>query len=222
MIKNVAGYDLTKFMVGSHGVFGTPVTITVRTYRRPMGAIIVRQDFQAGVVGASCRRRFGRTGHIVRGSEILLGFLGDASHIDFYERKVLELFPLEKRRRAVDEDIADREKLWRAKERSCFRASVPPASIGVFVEQAKLEQWVADAAFGVVMGGVSESAREKVVIAAEASGGLDSSVAQGRSRNEPINLLHLSTNEGERQIIERLKEAFDPQRRLPSLPWLKP
>ena len=41
-VKNVAGYDLTKFMVGSHGVFGRLVTITTRTYRRPDRALVAR------------------------------------------------------------------------------------------------------------------------------------------------------------------------------------
>ena len=37
-MKNVAGYDLTKFMVGQGGVFGQVETIVTRTYRRPSGA----------------------------------------------------------------------------------------------------------------------------------------------------------------------------------------
>src|SRR3954465_3458173 len=41
-VKNVAGYDLTKFMVGQHGVFGQLVSITTRTYRRPRGAVVAR------------------------------------------------------------------------------------------------------------------------------------------------------------------------------------
>ncbi len=41
-VKNVAGYDLTKFMVGQSGVFGRLVTITARTYRRPVSALLVR------------------------------------------------------------------------------------------------------------------------------------------------------------------------------------
>ena len=32
-VKNVAGYDLTKFAVGQRGVFGRIVTLTTRTYR---------------------------------------------------------------------------------------------------------------------------------------------------------------------------------------------
>src|SRR5947207_12535008 len=43
-VKNVAGYDLTKFMVGQGGVFGKLVTVTTRTYKRPTGAVIARFD----------------------------------------------------------------------------------------------------------------------------------------------------------------------------------
>ena len=39
-VKNVAGYDLTKFMVGQRGVFGKLVTITTRMYKQPAGAIV--------------------------------------------------------------------------------------------------------------------------------------------------------------------------------------
>ena len=41
-VKNVAGYDLTKFMVGQRGVFGRLVTVTTRTYRRPDVAVRLR------------------------------------------------------------------------------------------------------------------------------------------------------------------------------------
>src|SRR4051812_17278582 len=39
-LKNVAGYDLTKFMIGQGGVFGKLVTVTTRTYARPSAALI--------------------------------------------------------------------------------------------------------------------------------------------------------------------------------------
>src|SRR5204863_9510330 len=41
-VKNVAGYDLTKFMVGQGGTFGELVTITTRTHRRPEAALLAR------------------------------------------------------------------------------------------------------------------------------------------------------------------------------------
>src|SRR5436189_4201397 len=39
-VKNVAGYDLTKFIVGQYGIFGHLVTITTRTYKRPTDALL--------------------------------------------------------------------------------------------------------------------------------------------------------------------------------------
>src|SRR5258705_3446708 len=41
-VKNVAGYDLTKFMVGQRGIFGRLVTVTTRTYRKPSGSVLAR------------------------------------------------------------------------------------------------------------------------------------------------------------------------------------
>src|SRR6476646_4802574 len=40
VVKNVAGYDLTKFIVGSAGVFGRIITVTTRTWLRPAGALV--------------------------------------------------------------------------------------------------------------------------------------------------------------------------------------
>ena len=34
-VKNVAGYDLTKFMVGQYGMFGKILTLTTRAYKAP-------------------------------------------------------------------------------------------------------------------------------------------------------------------------------------------
>src|SRR5207302_2677736 len=42
--KNVAGYDLTKLMVGQQGILGRVVTITTRTYRRPAGALVLKLE----------------------------------------------------------------------------------------------------------------------------------------------------------------------------------
>src|SRR5207248_5943178 len=43
-VKNVAGYDLTKFMVGQYGIFGKVVTLTSRAYKAPDAALLVRFD----------------------------------------------------------------------------------------------------------------------------------------------------------------------------------
>jgi glycolate oxidase FAD binding subunit len=49
-VKNVAGYDLTKFMVGQRGVFGRLVTVTTRTYKLPAGAAIARFEPKASLL----------------------------------------------------------------------------------------------------------------------------------------------------------------------------
>src|SRR5436190_16621966 len=51
-VKNVAGYDLTKFIVGNAGLFGRLVTITTRTYRRPRGALLAIFDPDVARVSA--------------------------------------------------------------------------------------------------------------------------------------------------------------------------
>src|SRR5437016_3507947 len=43
-VKNVAGYDLTKFMVGQYGIFGKLVTLTTRTYKAPEHALVAMFD----------------------------------------------------------------------------------------------------------------------------------------------------------------------------------
>src|SRR5215212_8366616 len=49
-VKNVAGYDLTKFMVGQGGVFGRLVTLTTRTYRRPTVALLARFPARQAII----------------------------------------------------------------------------------------------------------------------------------------------------------------------------
>src|SRR5207253_7130541 len=39
-VMNVAGYDLTKFMVGEYGIFGKLLSITTRTYKRITVALL--------------------------------------------------------------------------------------------------------------------------------------------------------------------------------------
>ena len=56
-VKNVAGYDLTKFIVGSFGVFGRLITFTARTYRKPDGAVLARFARPGEASTHSCRRR---------------------------------------------------------------------------------------------------------------------------------------------------------------------
>src|SRR5438128_4583265 len=72
-VKNVAGYDLTKFMVGSYGIFGKVVTITTRTYKRPTDAILATFEPDVGklnlLLTTTCRPQWA----LVNGYSLLCG-----------------------------------------------------------------------------------------------------------------------------------------------------
>src|SRR5688572_5212393 len=76
-VKNVAGYDLTKFVVGQNGMFGRLVTVTTRTYRTPAGAIHARfgPDVRLllSVIPTAKRPQWA----ILNRDALWLGYLGD-------------------------------------------------------------------------------------------------------------------------------------------------
>jgi FAD/FMN-containing dehydrogenase len=240
-VKNVAGYDLTKFMVGSHGVFGRLVTVTARTYARPAGALLVKHAPTGGTAGVAAppfaetlERHVGvlaallptpmRPQWALLTSEALwCGYLADVRTLDWYEANAATAGadatgaggaspPVEISRRGVQDDIDHRAALWRAGEGTPFRASVPPAKLPSFVSQLTPGEWVADPAFGIVLGSVADDAQRQPLRDAAAQAGGTLVFGAGRS-------LDVSTNPAERQIIERLKAAFDPDNRLNPLPW---
>jgi hypothetical protein len=120
-------------------------------------------------------------------------------------------------RRAVEADVAERAGKWdagrEAEEGSVpWRAVVPPARLGGLWEgSGSVEGW-ADAAFGSAMGRFRTAVeRQRWEEAVRAVGGTVR-VGEGASAT-------FSTTAAERQIIERLKAAFDPDGKLNPLPW---
>ena len=115
-VKNVAGYDLTKFMIGQRRIFGSVVTITMRTYRRPAAALLARFDpsdrWISGKIATPLRRRWA----ILTSSALWCGWLDGAIEIDFFEKLVARESPAELVRRSLDQDIAHRAKLWTRQE----------------------------------------------------------------------------------------------------------
>jgi FAD/FMN-containing dehydrogenase len=87
-VKNVAGYDLTKFMVGQRDIFGKLVTITTRTYRRPAGAVVVRLPPDALNVGKLFPSPFRPQWALLTPEALWLGYLGDEASLDFYQRSL--------------------------------------------------------------------------------------------------------------------------------------
>jgi FAD/FMN-containing dehydrogenase len=214
-VKNVAGYDLTKFMVGQRGIFGRLVTITTRTYRRPARSIRVRlaPDYRLlqPLIPTPLRPQWA----MLTREALWLGYLGDDATLGFYRGAVPQCEPSETSDHSLDEDVEYRARRWVPAGEITFRASVPPARLGDFVRKLPAELWSADAAFGIVVGAVESK---------ELMSGIRLSADRVQGRVEfsqgmygpPI---ELSTNPVERRIIEQLKRAFDPDNALQPLPW---
>lgn len=216
-VKNVAGYDLTKLIVGSAGVFGKIVAITMRTYRRPVAAMLAVYPADVRIVGRLAPTALRPQWAILRSEELLCGYLGDERTIDYYRSALPQSEPIEARQRSVDDDIADRALLWRAEGELTFRASVPPLQIAEFAADLDCQSWAADAAFGTVLG--SNITADKVAVIRESATHLGGSVRFMSRSDFSLPRIDFSTNPVERQIIEKLKHAFDPDGKLNPLPW---
>jgi len=214
-VKNVAGYDLTKFMVGQRGIFGRLVTLTMRTYRQPQGAILARHSPDPTLVGKMIPTSLKPYWAVLTKEALLCGYLGDRPALDFYRKAIGQAGVIERIERTLDEDIAHRARLWVKDGAITFRASVPPAALAEFVARIPVEGWSADAAFGIVVGALPDD--REVVRLRESAAAVGGTLRTYHGLyGQPI---ELSTNPGERKIIERLKNAFDPDVTLQPLPW---
>jgi FAD/FMN-containing dehydrogenase len=212
VVKNVAGYDFTRFMVGQYGVFGKIITLTTRTYLRPTQAILAAFDpdlekFNAPLV-TSCRPHWA----VLTPEALLLGYLGDERATAFYTNALKAYSPDEVIPHPLVDDITARAKLWNAPSGvEHLRAMVPPASIRRFVEQAQLANWVADPAFGVVKASGAMDASLIHKSAADVNGHAVLFDVQGKPTN-------LKLDPDVRSLLDKLKSAFDPENTLVPLP----
>jgi hypothetical protein len=211
-VKNVAGYDLTKFMVGQGGVFGRLVTITTRTYRRPAGSVVARFGAEAGriheLLPTACRPQWA----VLTGDALWCGYLGDERTMAFYREQLGAFGPEELTSCSIEEEIGRRFELWRYwGADGSFRASVPPARVREFTRGAGLGAWSADAAFGIVTG-LAEGRDREIVAATRGVSGSVYFFAGGRVR--------AALDAGRRAMLERLKAAFDLAGKLEPLPGM--
>ena len=222
-VKNVAGYDLTKFMVGQRGVFGRLVTLTTRTYRRPAAAVLARHPADYAILLKLLPTALRPQWAVLTAEALLCGYLADATTADWYEATVRAAEPSAVSRRPFEADMDHRAELWSPHGKGArFRASVPPARVLDFVASARLQRWSADAAFGVVVGPLpSSDAARPVRDAASALGGTVIFRGRPQDPHDPAALppAVASTNRVEQRIMERLKLAFDPENKLFALPW---
>jgi hypothetical protein len=210
-VKNVAGYDLTKFMVGQRGIFGRLITITTRTYLRPDAAILARFDPDARLINrllpTPCRPQW-----LVHNSEATwCGYLGDERTIDYYLAAIRQYSPIEITKRSLEEDVTHRAQLWRAAGiDGSFRAAVPPVKVLEFTRAANLSDWSADGAFGIAIGMTQSVHHGAILTAAQQANGTVYFVENGATRSE--------IDAEKRALLLRLKIAFDPQGKLEALP----
>jgi glycolate oxidase FAD binding subunit len=216
-VKNVAGYDLTKFMVGQRGIFGRLVSITTRTYRRPVSAILARHAPDVRILSRMIPTSLKPQWAMLTRDSLHCGYLGDEPALGFY-RSAIGPEAREVVERSIEQDIEHRAALWNPQGEIAFRASVPPARLRELSSPLAAWQWAADACFGVIVGAGANDADIKIIRAScESVGG---SLEAFRGVFGPP--IELSTNAAEREIIERLKFAFDPEKKLDPLPWPTP
>ena len=203
-IKNVAGYDLTKLMVGQQGILGQIVTITTRTYKRPEGALIVKFAADVGLVNrlmpTACRPQW----MVLNAEGLHCGYVGDARMIEFTDVAIAAFSPVERRRVEPREESRRRFSLWDGPGGTgdvSFRASVPPARLVDFIEKVKPAVWAADAAFGIVRCGCIKQAISSLRKAAGEVGG-----SLWRERGERMG--DLAIDPVQRNVLGRLVAAF--------------
>jgi hypothetical protein len=152
-IKNVAGYDLTRFMVGQHGIFGKLVTLTTRTYHRPEFALLAEMSGPLEILNAMlttpCRPQWA----MLTSGKLFCGYLGDEQTIAFYESKLAAYAPARLTRQTLAQDIEFRNLHWLGNRApTVFRASVPPTKVAQFIELIGSKFCSADPVFGIVVG----------------------------------------------------------------------
>ena len=200
-MKNVAGYDLVKLMIGQRGTFGSLVNITVRTYKRPPAALLAEFDpsdrWLGEILPTPLRPRYA----ILRNDSLLCGWLDDAKAIALFQRLASDHHPRKTIVRTLDEDIAHRGNLW-VPTGPHFRASVPPASILRFAADAALRDWIADAAFGIIIGRFSEIDIPIIESAAESCGGSATFFAPNQPPKWPRNAVEEAT-------LSAIRNAFE-------------
>jgi hypothetical protein len=211
-LKNVAGYDLTKFMVGQRGVFGRVITITMRTYRRPDAAALARFEPDVRIVNRLLPTSAKPQWALVTRDALWCGYVGDMKTVAYYLQTLPRHSPAELSQRTLEDDIANRRQLWRGGDDGTFRAAVPPTRIADFVRDARLSEWVADAAFGIVVAPADASQEAIVSAAATNAGGSVYFMREGSIR--------VQAPPATMELLKRLKAAFDPDHKLEPLPGL--
>ena len=206
-IKNVAGYDLVKWQVGSHGCFGTPVTVTLRTYRRPEAALAATLGHEAAEDATPLL-----CGDVppqwllLTPDGLRAGWLGRKREIDRLapllqdaERRDLAADESERRRRLDVGPIV-------------LRIGVAPAEVAALVGKLQPPRFAADPAFGVAWVGLDGATSVSDAMSVVRPLGGDARLSG------PDGVRLLGVPAATRHVLASLKKMTDPHGRLPPLP----
>jgi FAD/FMN-containing dehydrogenase len=197
-------------MVGQGSVFGKLVTITTRTYKRPSSAVLATFEPDTRLVNRLMPSDLRPQWMILSSEQLLVGYVGDKRTCEYCAGRLPELGSRSVEKRTIDQDIAHRRELWNASGERLFRAALPPAKVKDFAATLPAGSWVADPAFGVVVGQWSDKA--SIRKAAKRYSGVVSFFEGEDFDFEP-------DQPEQRALLERLKLSFDPNHRLAPLPW---
>lgn len=204
VMKNVAGYDLTKFMVGSREVFGRLVTLSARCHLRPAAAAAARLAPDFPFLTLSPRPQW----IVLTRSGLWAGYLGDAALIDLAVERVSALGNVQLLRHEPADDAAMRRRLWAPPDGdgTALRISLPPSRIGAFVVETRLLAHVADPFTGELLARVDPARVGAVRAAARAAGG-----------RADAPQLPIQVSPPEAAVLRKLKASLDPDNTLSPL-----
>jgi glycolate oxidase FAD binding subunit len=209
-VKNVAGYDLVKFMAGSHGCFGAPVTVTLRTYRRPEAAMAVTLSWNPEWPAKLLESEAPPQWMLWTGEGMRAGWLGRQREITLIRGEIATCTGAEPMERTLEEDAAERLGLLNVGT-EWLRIHLPPNDLPAFVSQMRGQSLVADPVFGVVWMPVPETF-SAVLAALERFGG--HAIWLGR---DGVRVFGVSAEV--QALLLGLKRRLDPKGKLPPLPF---
>ena len=159
-VKNVAGYDISRFMVGSLGQLGVVYEATVRTYAIPQCVFCVELQFDDPSAVDALLSKWLLTdaapGWLLlkmtdNRAMIRLGYLGRTTACEVQVRALESLLGdrhgvqiMGTERRTLEQDAAQRaaRRRWRREATGLCKIIVPPACTGALCKA--LSQWAAD------------------------------------------------------------------------------